>query len=264
MLIMWQSKPVAIRSPSLKIAVISDVHGNAFALEAVLHELEQAAPDLIFNLGDQAEGGANPARAVALQAELGALEVRGNNEEKLWQGGRRTPLTQSYGLWLEQHVPAEALARLAALPLSLSADEGRIFACHGTPSSAWQSLLWSWEHGTQGQEGFYRSPDPRQLRELLAPLKAELVLCGHTHRAGTTRVDDTLVVNVGSISDQVDGDPRARWAVLERKNGQWSVDFRATDYDVNAAVAWAYQYSPFGDFTEQLLSKAVFDGRGDS
>ena len=55
---------------ALRLAVLSDVHGNAFALDAVLTDIRAAAPDVILNLGDQIEGTADPARACALQAEL--------------------------------------------------------------------------------------------------------------------------------------------------------------------------------------------------
>ncbi|AWN24608.1 metallophosphoesterase [Deinococcus irradiatisoli] len=244
----------------MRVAVLSDVHGNAFALEAVLEEVREAAPDAILNLGDQIEGAADPAQAYALQAALGAVEVRGNNEEKLWPGGRRTPLSREYGAWLEPQLPAEALAHLAALPLCARLDE--VYLCHGTPQSAWESLLWVWQAGTDG--GFYRSRDPRELRRLVAPLGAAVVVCGHTHRPGSTRVGDTLVVNSGAVSDQVDGDPRARWTLLERRAGHWSTDFRAVTYDVAGAVAWARQYSPFGAGVAELLLSGEMTVRGDA
>ncbi len=242
--------------------MISDVHGNAFALEAVLREVRRAAPDRIVNLGDQIEGSADPARAAQLQAELGAVEVRGNNEEKLWPGGRRTPLSQEVGRWLEDRVPAPLRERLAALPLTTRLED--VFICHGTPTSAWESLLWVWqpEGGGEAGGGFYRSRDPRQLRELTGPLGAGVVLCGHTHRPGATFVGQTLVVNCGSVSDQVDGDPRARWTLLERRASGWSVEFRAVAYDVEAAVAWASARSPFGTFEGQLLRSGEMTGRG--
>lgn len=239
--------------------MISDVHGNAFALEAVLREVRAAAPDLTVNLGDQVEGSADPARALSMQAQLaraGALEVRGNNEEKLWPGGRRSALSRAYGAWLEAHTDPALLARVAALPLTARA--GGLLACHGTPDSAWHSLLWVWDHG-----GYYRARDPRELRATLDPLGAEVVLCGHTHRAGTTRVGDTLVVNAGSVSDQVDGDPRARWTRLDRVNGQWAVTFHATPYDIEAAVAWAATHTPFGNGETSLLRTGTMDVRGD-
>lgn len=245
----------------LRLAVISDVHGNAFALEAVLADLRACAPDLLANLGDQIEGSADPARALEMQRQLHAAEVRGNNEEKLWPGGRRTPLTRQIGAWLEMQVAAPELGRLAALPLTARLAGGAVLACHGTPESAWDSLLWVWQ--STGQEsGFYRARDPRQLWTLVEPCAAELVVCGHTHRPGGTRVRDTLVVNAGAVSDQVDGDPRARWTLFERRAGRWTVDFRAVPYDVAAAVAWSRAHSPFGDFEAQLLQSGTFDSRG--
>ena len=245
-------------SPTLRVAVISDVHGNAFALEAVLNELQAAAPDVIVNLGDQVEGAANPARAYALQASLGAVEVRGNNEEKLWPGGRRNALSQLYGAWLNAQISPTELARLAALPLTARVDD--LLVCHGTPDSAWDSLLWVWQPERTG--GFYRSRDPRELRRLVEPLVAGLIVCGHTHRPGSTRVSDTLIVNAGAVSDQVDGDPRARWTLIERRGGQWSAGFRAVPYDVADAVAWAQQHSPFGEYEAELLPSGEMTVRG--
>lgn len=250
------------------MAVISDVHGNAYALEAILAEVRAASPDLVVNLGDQVEGTADPARASAFQAALGAAEVRGNNEEKLWPGGRRSPISREFGAWLETQVGAAALERLAALPLTLRA--GGLFICHGSPTSAWEHLLWVWDHGRPrrqdqpGEAGFYRSRDPRELRALVEPLGAEVVLCGHTHRPGATRVGDTLVVNAGSVSDQADGDPRARWTLLERRGSHWATDFRAVAYDVDAAVAWGRANSPFGEYLEHLLRTGTLEGRGDT
>ncbi|KEF34763.1 MULTISPECIES: metallophosphoesterase family protein [Deinococcus] len=247
----------------MRLAVISDVHGNAPALEAVLRDLRAETPDLVVNLGDQVEGAANPARAAALQHELaqaGALEVRGNNEEKFWPGGRRSALAREYGAWLETQLDARARARLAALPLTVRSLDGRVFACHGTPASAWESLLWAWQ--PEGTGGFYRARDPRALADLVGPLGAEVVLCGHTHRPGATRVGDTLVVNAGAVSEQVDGDPRARWTLLECRRGRWTADFRAVPYDLEAAVRWAQRHSPFGEDVAALLRSGTFEVRG--
>ncbi|MFC3835603.1 MULTISPECIES: metallophosphoesterase family protein [Deinococcus] len=245
----------------MRVAVISDVHGNAFALDAVLDDLRMCSPDAVLNLGDQVEGSADPARAAAVQAQLNATEVRGNNEEKLWPGGRRTRLSQQIGAWLDTQLTPDTLAHLSALPLT--ARVGDVFACHGTPDSAWDSLLWVWEWNADGVTGYYRSRDPLDLWHVVAPLNAGVVVCGHTHRPGATRVGDTLVVNAGAVSDQVDGDPRARWTLLECRAGRWTADFRAVPYDVDAAVRWAMTHSPFGAFEDALLRSGRFDGRGD-
>jgi predicted phosphodiesterase len=254
----------------LRLAVLSDVHGNAFALEAVLADIRATSPDGLLNLGDQIEGSADPARACAMQAALGATEVRGNNEEKLWPGGRRGALARQVGGWLETQIGAADLGRLAALPLTATLADGQVFACHGTPESAWEMLLWHWqfEHSSAGQgetgEGFYRARDPRELLALVRPLGAAVLVCGHTHRCGATRVGDTLVVNTGAVSDQVDGDPRARWTLLERRGGHWTAEFRTVPYDVAAAVAWSRQHSPFGAFETELLESGTMRARGPS
>lgn len=244
----------------MRVAVLSDVHGNAFALEAVLRDVRACAPDLTVNLGDQIEGAADPRRAAEMQAELGATEVRGNNEEKLWPGGRRSAPSRAFGAWLAAQVPAGTLSRLAALPLTARVDD--LFLCHGTPHSAWESLLWVWDFGAGDEGGFYRSRPPLELRSLTEPLGAAVVVCGHTHRPGATRVGDTLVVNAGAVSDQVDGDPRARWTLLERRAGRWTADFRAVPYDVEGAVAWAQAQSPFGAYEAALLGSGEMTGEG--
>ncbi|GGJ89237.1 metallophosphoesterase [Deinococcus aquiradiocola] len=249
----------------LRLAVISDAHGNAYALDAVLSEVRAETPDLILNLGDQVEGSADPARAYEMQAALGAVEVRGNNEEKLWPGGRRGELPQRFGAWLEPRLGPQAIARLAGLPLVARVADDEVLACHGTPGSAWDMLLWQWQFTSPGAsdgEGFYRARDPRELRAMMDPLAARVVLCGHTHRPGATRVGDTLVVNAGAVSDQVDGDPRARWTLLERRGGHWHADFRTTAYDVEGAVHWSRTHSPFGEFQGELLRSGTMRGRG--
>ena len=254
----------------LRLAVLSDVHGNAFALEAVLQDIRAASPDLVLNLGDQIEGSADPARAYAMQAALGATEVRGNNEEKLWPGGRRDALTRQIGVWLKTQLGAVELGRLAALPLTATLADGQVLACHGTPESAWDMLLWHWQfENRETGTGYFRARDPRELLALVRPLGVQVLVCGHTHRCGATRVGDTLVVNTGSVSDQVDGDPRARWTLLERRGGQnggghWSAEFRTVPYDVAAAVTWSRQHSPFGAFETELLESGTMRARGAS
>ena len=246
----------------MRVAILTDTHGNAFALEAVLKDLHTTNPDLIINLGDQVEGHANPAHAAELQANLNAIEVRGNNEEKWWPGGRRTPLSQQIGTWLETQLTPQTREHLAALPLT--AQVGGILACHGTPESTWHSLLWEWKHGTTQTNGYYHSRDPRELQQLTEPLHAEVIVCGHTHRPGATRIGNTLIVNSGAVSDQVDGDPRARWTLLEQRHGHWTVDFRTVPYDIEAAITWAIQHSPFGEFGAELLRSGQMTGRGQS
>ena len=126
---------------NVTIAAFSDAHGNSLALEAVLKDIQAQAPDLIVNLGDQVWGQVDPLGAYHLQADLQAVEVRGNNDEKPLLSN--LPAFESrYASWLAERVPAEALRRLGELPVQAPLLDGTVLAAHGTPSSPWQLLLW--------------------------------------------------------------------------------------------------------------------------
>lgn len=216
---------------SLRIAVISDVHGNAFALEAVIREINDGSPDLILNLGDQVTGQADPGRAYEQQQSLTAVEVLGSAEPYL----NHDDVLNS---WLRSQLPSGALEHLISLPLSARVAGEQVYACHGAPDNPSGHLMWSWQRGP------YITRPAQELRSLVQPLNAGVVLCGHTHREGLTMIDDTLVVNVGAVGNQVDGDPRARWALLEQREGQWVVRFRRVVYDWRAASEWVRTFGP--------------------
>lgn len=93
----------------MKIAVFGDVHGNRFALDAVVQDIERHQPDAWVNLGDQLFGGADPAGAWARQQELkarhGVLEVRGNTDERLGEDLTATTAKRSMLEWLHGVLP---------------------------------------------------------------------------------------------------------------------------------------------------------------
>ena len=70
-------------------------------------------------------------------------------------------------------------------------------------------------------------------------------------------------MNAGAVGWSPDGDPRARWTLLECRSGRWTVDFRAVNYDVEAAVRWAQAHSPFWEEEAALLRSGTFDVQGD-
>ena len=129
----------------MKIAVFGDVHGNRFALDAVVQDIERHQPDAWVNLGDQLFGGADPAGAWALQQELkarhGVLEVRGNTDERLGEELTATTAKRSMLEWLHGVLPERAGAYVAALPTSVTLADGMVLAAHGSPDSAWTYLL---------------------------------------------------------------------------------------------------------------------------
>lgn len=237
---------------SAAIAFMSDVHGNALALEAVLSDIRRHAPDAVVNLGDQVWGQVDPLGAYELQASIDAVEVRGNNDEKPLLGPRLPAFEQPFAAWLSERVPQVALERLAALPLSATLLDGRVLATHGTPSSPWANLLWRLEGGGLVPRA---SADVRMDLTGVAD-DVEVVVVGHTHMERVLELDGRLLVNVGPVCWQKDGDPRARWTLLTRHGQRWTVDQRRVEYDWHAAARAVLANTPVFDLEVAALLEA--------
>ncbi|WP_019009362.1 metallophosphoesterase family protein [Deinococcus aquatilis] len=226
----------------MKIAVFGDVHGNRFALEAVVQDIERQAPDAWVNLGDQVFGGADPAGAwqlqQALKAQHGVLEVRGNTDERLGEPLTETTEKRAMLAWLHGVLPGGTGATVAGLPTSVTLADGEVVAAHGTPDSAWTYLL---------LDGKAWASDALVLERLGDLGAARVVVVGHSHQEHLRQMGPLTVVNVGAVSRQKDGSPLARWVLLEGEGDCWSVSFRRVAYDVDAAAAWAEQYAYQGD-----------------
>ena len=239
-------------SPS--VAVLSDIHGNRWALEAVLEDLSRTPADVTVNLGDSLFGALDPAGTAELLLPIAMRSVRGNTDRDLLsqpsesasptEKHSRAALTDARRAWLEGHEP----------PFIFDG----ILACHGTPKSDSTTLLEDvTENGVHRRTGV-------QLGVLLAsqPSEVSLVLCGHSHVPGIIQAPNgPLVVNPGSIGlpayrteaphphTMESGSPHARYAVVQRVGANWRVEFRSVVYDWEAAALrarevgrtdWAY------------------------
>jgi predicted phosphodiesterase len=228
----------------MKLAILSDIHGNRWALEAVLDDLSGTAADLTINLGDSLWGVLDPGGAAGLLMSRPMRSVRGNTDRDLLapptanppsiETHSRAALTPPRRAWLEGH---EA-------PFTI----GGVLACHGTPASDSETLL---EHVSPAGA---RRRSGAEVGAVLGALPKDvaLVLCGHSHVPGIVQVPGgPLVVNPGSIGlpayrsadphphRMESGSPHARYAVISRQAGGWRVELRAVAYDWTAAAAHA-------------------------
>lgn len=218
----------------LKIAVLTDVHGNGYAAEAVARAIWAEQPDLIVNLGDQWWGQANPRLAVDVQPALGAVEVRGNNDERLTAPAEELTVQQrELRGWLVTQLPPHGLQRLAQLPVDVLIADGAVLATHGTPGNPWDSLLLSWDGQT-----FSARSEQAVVSRLGPSGSLPLILTGHLHHKVQQRSGTSLRVMVGPVAYPNDGDPYARWALAQRQGGKWSVNFRRVRYDWHEAARW--------------------------
>lgn len=195
-----------------RIAVLSDIHGNLPALEAVVPELDA---DLVVLCGDIASG-PFPLETLELLRSLPmpVQAVRGNADRVLDLDGIPEP-NRSARLWVAGQLGQENLRYLRELPLDLVVDG--IHFCHGAP-------------GSDGIVITRVTPEER-LRRLLAGVEERVVVCGHTHVQFDLEVDGTHVLNAGSVGAPYEAEPAAYWLELGPEPR-----FRRTDYDVETGL----------------------------
>ena len=214
----------------MRLAVISDIHGNSFALEAVLEDIARQDVDATVNLGDTLSGPIDPRRTGDLLLDLKAPTVRGNHDRWLVETGvfELDPVDR---FTLAQLDPRH-VAWLEEMPVTLVVED-EIFLCHGTPRSdtaVWLDNFWNDRKTTL--------PDEAKVTAEAEGFDFPVLLCGHTHLARSVRLrDGRMIVNPGSVGLQtVHGSPDARYAILEKRDGKWSVTQRILGYDHEAAA----------------------------
>lgn len=218
----------------MRIAVISDVHGNALALEAVLADIAAQRVDMTVNLGDMVSGPLEPARVAALLRAADLPSIRGNHDRELLRQGAGNPVDR----FTQGQLTQGDLDWLSELPGTLDIS-GEIFMCHGTPVDDTAPWLDAWMDGRT-----VTLPSEAQVSALADGYDFPVLLCGHTHVARAVRLrDGRLIVNPGSVGLQMYyGAPDARYAIIESQAGRWSATFRAVPYDHEAAAKQAERH----------------------
>ena len=225
----------------MRLAVLSDIHGNLPALEAVIADLETNGADAVVNIGDCASGPLWPAETVRLLRTLNWPTVRGNHD-RLISAPASEPLGRSDS-WTRSVLDADARHWLGALPASL--EIGGVLCIHGSPRRDDEFLTDEIRNGRLGLA-------PNEVIEArLDGSTASLVLCGHSHVPGTYRTPSgKTVMNPGSVGWPAYrnvsppyvmecGRPHARYALIEFARGEIRIDHRSTEYDWMAAAARA-------------------------
>ena len=219
----------------MKIAAISDIHGNLAALDAVLADIAQRGVDVIVNLGDIVSGHLQPRETAARLMALALPTIRGNHERQLLADPARMGVSDAYAR--AQLLP-EQMAWIDALPATLRLRDD-VLLVHGTPNS---DLVYFLDTVTpQGS----RAATLDEVAQRAGDAAAALILCGHTHMPRSiTLPDGRLIVNPGSVGLQAydddhlyphvmeNGTPHARYAIVEDDaHGRWHAQFHQVEYD---------------------------------
>jgi predicted phosphodiesterase len=215
----------------MRLAVISDVHNNLAALEAVVADLRVVSPDSILIAGDFLNRGPQPREVLQLVRSLGWPLLRGNHEDyvlaqccdiagddplanPIWQPAR----------WTAQQI-SKPVDDIGALPIATTLtgpDDSRVLVAHGRPDV--------------NNNGVFGRTTDDELRQMLSAQPPDLFLCAHTHVPLVRHIDTTLIMNVGAVGLPFNGDPRAQYGIATWRNGEWHAELRAVEYDRQATL----------------------------
>ena len=225
----WNSTDFA-NIAKMRLAVLSDIHGNLTALEAVLADVKAVGADAVVHGGDLVANGARPAQVVDIVRGLRWPGVRGNTDEMLWRPelladlelkapskhGLRRVLFAEIAPVARELLGEERLAWLRSLPMQWAGDGTTVV--HASPDDVWQAPSAD-------------ASDAEFLR-VYGELHATVVVYGHIHRPFVRRLERFTVINSGSVGLPYDGDPRSSYALVE--NG--AVTIRRVAYDIDGEI----------------------------
>lgn len=220
----------------VRIAALSDVHGNLPALAAVHKAVDATRPDYVAICGDVVFNGPDPAGTLALVQELqraGAFVTLGNTDVAVADGDMAAAFPwfpdgapDSYlaaADWAREQIGDDGVDYLRRLPSErrLRVGDDLVLFCHASPGSL--------------TDGLAADLDPVVTIDRVSRTDARIIVCGHTHLPEVREVGWRTIVNDGSAGYIFDGDPTASWALIEIDEGHVTAEIHRTAYDVMAA-----------------------------
>ena len=217
----------------MRLAFISDIHGNYYALKAVLEYLireGEPAYDRIISLGDILAGHSGNQKVIDLLDQYHVELIRGNHDGSFipWDliPANRVELLQSIAKWEEEHISKEIRNRLDKLPISLSIPlkDGRtLLAFHSNPKNLWDMANAS-------------DVDTEKMYSVYGGLAGDVLVYGHYHRSHVLEFDGKTLVNVASVSGFVSmyPDDLARFTTIESLPDRLVIRQEVVAYDVDA------------------------------
>jgi len=228
----------------MKLAIVSDIHGNLPALEAVVADFTRRGVDAVINLGDSLSGPLLPRETAHFLMAQDWVHLAGNHERQILEAQAPRGASDAYA---RAQLGSAELEWIAGLGPSLDYAED-VLLCHGSPRSDLEYLLETVEPGR------LRLASAREIEQRLDGATEALVLCGHSHLPRSLRTPrGQLLVNPGSVGVPgyvasapyphvvENGAPDARYAIVERHGAVWRANLIAVPYDFAPMAQLALQ-----------------------
>ncbi|SFL54674.1 phosphoesterase, MJ0936 family [Gracilibacillus orientalis] len=238
----------------MRFAFISDIHGNAVALEEVLDDIEKKQVDRIAVLGDIAYRGPEPSKSINLIRALNTDVIKGNADQWVVRGVREGEVPQQAletmqqeQQWIRNNLNEEQLSYLGSLPteLTLEVEGVRLHAFHATPDSLFDVVL-------------PNESDNDLLAKLTTKEETDLYLYGHIHKAFERTVEGKTIINLGSVGLPFDGIAKASYCLVDIIDGQVQTSHVRVPYDLEKVCQ---QYQEFDYPNIEKMQNIIRSGR---
>jgi len=226
----------------MKIALISDIHSNVYALDAVIKHIKRQGVDLMVNLGDILYGPIAPKATYDLLMTHEFVTICGNQDRQIFQAVQEEIDANPTMQFILEDLGNEPLAWMKTLPFDKQLNN-EVYLCHGTPSNDLIYLL------EDVQQGYAMVRPDAEIISLLNGQQSSLICCGHSHTPRAISLSTAqIIVNPGSVGLQAytDDEPlihsmenfthHASYSIVEGEGAKWAVSNIKIPYDYQLAV----------------------------
>jgi putative phosphoesterase len=237
----------------MKIAFISDIHGNAIALDAVLADIKRQGIDKIYVLGDICYRGPEPKRSLDLVRSLHTEVIKGNADEWVVRGVREGEVADKVlelmnleRQWIVEQLEPADIDYLESLPaqLNLTIKDIAISAFHATPTSLFDIVL--------------PNADDNDIEtSLMQAQDAQVYVYAHIHKPYIRYLNGKIIINIGSVGLPFDGLTKASYGLVEVEDGHIKTSIRRVSYDLESVVALYHEVNyPNAEMMSKVIRNA--------